>query len=392
MRNLSKKELKQRVDIQASILTAAITLISSLSVFLLCYGVTYSDTIQSLTDRVNAIYEKVAEDLNPATFQAISKPEDTNSISYMQGKAILSILRETTGATSIFTLKLNEKGEVVYVIDSAGMTEEEFHYPNEKIEESFEAAARASLEGEGVVSTKMLKNQGRKVVYGFYPEMYNDQIVGTIGIVFEVQNQYDTYRTLAWGIPIVCIICCLLAVAISFHVFRRISNPSYKDVYNTDLQTKMKSRNAFEIDMSNLHNTQNYKNMGILSIDLNNLKKINDSMGHTVGDDYIKAAARILQKSLIQKALLKEVVTYRIGGDEFAVLVQDCTPEKIDDIIDGIHHQMEQCDTEKEIRASFAIGHAIYEEALDTDFFDTYKRADVLMYKDKKRCKENENS
>ena len=71
-----KPELKKRVDIQVSLLTAVITLISSLSIFALCYYITYSDTIHMLQRRVGAIYEKIEKDLNTYTFESISDESD----------------------------------------------------------------------------------------------------------------------------------------------------------------------------------------------------------------------------------------------------------------------------------------------------------------------------
>ena len=59
-----------------------------------------------------------------------------------------------------------------------------------------------------------------------------------------------------------------------------------------------------------------FSQLGVASIDLNGLKRINDQMGHHVGDQAIYTAARC-----IQIAFDRAGDCYRIGGDEFAVIL-----------------------------------------------------------------------
>ena len=81
MENITnKKEFKKRVDIQVSLITAIITLTASLSIFGLCYTITYKDTINVLRDRANAVYEKVVANLiKPRSMKFIRKKMQEDS-------------------------------------------------------------------------------------------------------------------------------------------------------------------------------------------------------------------------------------------------------------------------------------------------------------------------
>ena len=61
---------------------------------------------------------------------------------------------------------------------------------------------------------------------------------------------------------------------------------------------------------------------GVIFSDLNGLKYMNDNFGHAAGDKYLKSFADFLKKSFRTNSC------YRIGGDEFVTIIQDCTEEE----------------------------------------------------------------
>ena len=63
--------------------------------------------------------------------------------------------------------------------------------------------------------------------------------------------------------------------------------------------------------------------IALLLVDLDDLKKTNETQGHAAGDDLLRATARIILGSLHRSGR-----GFRIGGDEFAVLLVDCAPEE----------------------------------------------------------------
>jgi diguanylate cyclase (GGDEF)-like protein len=65
------------------------------------------------------------------------------------------------------------------------------------------------------------------------------------------------------------------------------------------------------------------KQMGLLLIDLNKFKQVNDHFGHTAGDEVLKTIA-----SRIKMSLRRSDITCRIGGDEFVVVISDIAKEE----------------------------------------------------------------
>lgn len=89
----------------------------------------------------------------------------------------------------------------------------------------------------------------------------------------------------------------------------------YRELAEKDLLTGCYNRNAYHEDTSRC---KKLTNLLLFVFDLNNLKYYNDKFGHDCGDQYITDAAHILRKIFSRHGKL-----YRIGGDEFCVLIDD---------------------------------------------------------------------
>ena len=112
--------------------------------------------------------------------------------------------------------------------------------------------------------------------------------------------------------------------------------------------------------------------------DLNGLKQINDLKGHQAGDEYIRNGADIICKAFTHSPV------YRIGGDEFVVIVQGADYGKIDKCIEKI--QRVNIKNGKTGAVTMAVGVAKYKgEAFTSDVFE---KADSAMYENKRKMKE----
>lgn len=137
-----------------------------------------------------------------------------------------------------------------------------------------------------------------------------------------------------------------------------------------DYLTDIYNRNALERDLAKINtDSEGY----YLIADLNDLKIINDSLGHSAGDELLRGFASLLVESVGEDGL-----AYRQGGDEFAVLYNG-------DVMRFIRNLQENCELHNRtnsIKISYAIGYSRYDVP---DFIDV---ADRMMYDDKKRIKE----
>lgn len=119
-------------------------------------------------------------------------------------------------------------------------------------------------------------------------------------------------------------------------------------------------------------------------IDINNLKKINDTYGHEVGDDLIKDAV-----SVIKKVWHKNV--YRIGGDEFAVIRINIDSAKIEKeiaLFETEQATFRRQNADKVYCLQMAVGTTIFDAQKDEEYVDVFRRADNFMYEDKRLKKE----
>ena len=92
----------------------------------------------------------------------------------------------------------------------------------------------------------------------------------------------------------------------------------------TDEMTRLFNRRAYDEDLINLRKNDLEPDFVLFSIDINGLKRANDTNGHAAGDELIKAAANCLSKTVGNKGKV-----YRIGGDEFMIITNLDNPEEL---------------------------------------------------------------
>ncbi|SQH76179.1 Sensory box protein [Shewanella benthica] len=97
---------------------------------------------------------------------------------------------------------------------------------------------------------------------------------------------------------------------------RKQQEEELRKLTNNDLLTNLPNRSSLMVTLGNLVKRDSHHTLMVL--DLDNFKKINDSLGHQVGDELLIKVAR-----RIEAAVPYHTSIYRLGGDEFAILVDD---------------------------------------------------------------------
>ena len=150
----------------------------------------------------------------------------------------------------------------------------------------------------------------------------------------------------------------------------------------TDAMTMLKNRRSYEKDLY-AANKEEKDDYGIVLCDLNNLKKINDSYGHSMGDSYI-----IISSEIIQDTFGRYGTVYRIGGDEFCAIVKHMDEELAERLQEEMDERFKALyGIEHRDLMQVAMGYAGYDKRQDVSLSDTMKRADKLMYQRKKKMK-----
>jgi diguanylate cyclase (GGDEF)-like protein/PAS domain S-box-containing protein len=99
---------------------------------------------------------------------------------------------------------------------------------------------------------------------------------------------------------------------------RKVTEKELLKLSNTDPLTDLPNRSFFQASHSNIVRRDTHH--ALICMDMDNFKKINDSLGHQTGDVLIKQIAKRLQKMAGTKA-----TCYRLGGDEFSILIDNST-------------------------------------------------------------------
>ena len=121
------------------------------------------------------------------------------------------------------------------------------------------------------------------------------------------------------------------------------------------------------------------RQLAVVVCDLNGLKLINDTYGHARGDEYIREASRLIC------GLYKHSPVFRVGGDEFVVLLQNDDFEQREAILEELNRRVEE--NLRTGRAVVSAGMADYEPG-DQQVDAVLRRADQRMYERKKQLKE----
>ena len=118
--------------------------------------------------------------------------------------------------------------------------------------------------------------------------------------------------------------------------------------------------------------------------DCDNLKTVNDRFGHEKGDLYLKNTSRLICK------VFNHSPVFRIGGDEFAVILRNDDLKNREALMKEFERGMEESwqrsdDLWEQVSASMGI--AVYDERQDRTVMDTVRRADSAMYLNKRKRK-----
>lgn len=124
---------------------------------------------------------------------------------------------------------------------------------------------------------------------------------------------------------------------------------------------------------------------GVVMIDLNDLKIINDKYGHNNGD------IALIKLTNIICAIFAHSLVFRIGGDEFVVILKNNDYRMAQELIDEFKQKIEKLSNDKDLsvpeRISAAIGYSLYNAEKDNTFEEVFKRSDENMYANKSMMK-----
>jgi len=261
-----------------------------------------------------------------------------------------------------------EKIKSIFVNVMAAKTFEFFDYKNNKITDE-------------TILSRLVENNDENYVFNkeknkFYIKIeYNDYIHGILKVGdFSFPKYIDNYLNFTLGI-----------YKMFGLVLTNIRN--YEKIISTQEDLKYKS---YHDSLTTLYNRAYFNevvsqgqfydcdNLGVFSFDIDSLKYVNDNYGHLEGDKLIIGASEVLDSSFRENDLV-----FRIGGDEFIGLVDNCNDEIAKSIVKRIQNEIHNHNKniKKYLKLSISIGYAVRNSKEDID--ELIKKADDEMYKHK---------
>lgn len=155
-----------------------------------------------------------------------------------------------------------------------------------------------------------------------------------------------------------------------------------------DRLTGLKNRTAYDIQITEFAkkiNTDDDESFAIIMLDLNDLKFVNDNMGHSEGDKYINNSC-----SLIKKIIPTEI--YRIGGDEFVLFLTDELFDKRFELLSELKNSVKEGNsllTPNVEKPSIACGLSSHLAGKSDLLEDLVRQSDTKMYIDKAKIKQD---
>ena len=183
---------------------------------------------------------------------------------------------------------------------------------------------------------------------------------GVVTGFFGVDNPREHYRDFE------------LLSSIQFFIMNRLETRSRQEQLQylsyRDMLTNLYNRNCY-IRFMEGYRGQKFENIGVVYIDLNGLKKVNDEQGHEAGDSFIRRAAQ-------QIVAVFPEHTYRIGGDEFVVIYPGILEQQFEFLMSQLRLNARQH------HVSISCG-AVWKKECDS-LDALLKEADEKMYEEKK--------
>lgn len=162
------------------------------------------------------------------------------------------------------------------------------------------------------------------------------------------------------------------------------ANDELIDLSNKDYLTKTYNRRYFDdyarkiIELAR----RNQQNISVIAVDIDRFKKINDTFGHSVGDEVLIAVSNILKTHIRQSD-----IAARFGGEEFVILLYNSNLEEATKVAEKIRVLIENTIIrigKEEVNITASFGVATLNSEKNEDIYITLQRADDLLYLAKK--------
>ena len=215
---------------------------------------------------------------------------------------------------------------------------------------------------------------------------YKNHNLGYVAATFDDYGHYNDFMQ-PWAMN--------FAVALENYFLHERLNAmnDIKRLYKEDTLTGISNRRGFEEQARKIYNDSMYlrKQIAVISLDLDNLKKINDAYGHSAGDDALCRVGAALIKVSENR---EHIVTARTGGDEFVVVWRLEQPNDGETLVNEIREELQKINEQngRPYDAEVSCGLYVVKDASKVALVKALEISDGRMYEDKRQRKAQQQS
>ena len=378
------KRLETRIFLVILLTTLVVSLLV-LSITRHTFQGVLEDDVRARTHSVNEYAQRV---IQVESFALLNERDDAQLPEYGQQQRVLNDIRDIANIRYLFSAKRNSQGTIVYVVDGLPLGSEDFRFINDPVEEEILPQMNTCLGGRIVGSDDILRTSWGPILFTCWPVRGDDgRVVGAVVMEFDAAGLAERDDTATWYSVVLSLAIGAAFVWLARLLLQKVSEPFYKKLAYLDFLTELGNRMAFEQDLQQLQKDMKPEDVvSIVTYDLNCLKAINDQMGHSAGDTYLRKMA-----GFITDIFPEPQQNYRLGGDEFATVVVGQNAQELEALLAERFNES-LCTSSLALYFSFSFGVATFDPAVDSNLHDVLHRADNSMYAFKAQCKLREKS
>ena len=347
-------------------------------VFGMVYVISRNAMLDDIRVRAVGVKEYILTMIYAEDIMDIGQPTPEGIRAATQIQTIGERLAGIGNLSRLYLATLDDNGNIITSLMALG---DEF-VPDGEAADDLRQSLRDDI---AVMGRRIYRTEHGSVYTIFWPARNQEgELLGVVSMEFSTENIFALHREAAvYSLALSVVLLALISI-IAYVSINRVTEPIYKKLAYNDMMTGYENRMAFEQRLRECARlTQDGKRVTLMICDMNDLKLVNDTHGHEAGDTYLKNTADIINEHLGGNGVL-----YRIGGDEFACILTDVPDDKIMQIITNLRNEQRMAHPLQ--RFSCACGYATYDHEKDNTIRDLFKRADVDMYKEKRRIKGGE--
>jgi len=297
---------------------------------------------------------------------------------YLRMNRLFRLIKKDTGADFIFTEKKISDTEIEYILDGED-PESDLFSPIGSRDGMSKEELKAFNEGV-ITATGMIRDEAwGEYLTAFAPIKDSGELIGLVGVDFSSEH----IRMIVRNVSYVTYLILFLLTSLSYVAIQNLFKMHYSSL-NTDFMTGLINRRGFK---EAVHNAiSDAKKYGVaftlIILDIDNFKDINDSCGHPYGDEVLKIIAHIIKQNTRHSDL-----SFRYGGDEFALILPDTSKEDALQVCMNIQSSLndDRHFTEGACHPTISMGICEWSGNMTSD--DIIKAADEAMYLSKQEGK-----